>query len=119
MTTGNKLPRGVLVPAEKRYRPKIQGKWPFLLIVTGSGRAIPDARTSVTSNRYGEQAYGRSGPPSPGRDASRRARSPSRATAPLTLPRKLADLGLEFSIDFREGELDEREAVRTGALHAL
>ena len=62
MTTGNKLPRGVLVPAEKRYRPEIQGRRPFLIVATGSGKTIPDALTPVTSNRYGEQAYGRSGP---------------------------------------------------------
>src|SRR5450759_3953394 len=94
MTTGNKLPRDVLVPAEKRYRPEIQGRRPFLIVATGSGKTIPDAVTPVASNRYGEQAYGR-----------------------LTLPPKTSRAGFGVLHRLREGELDEREAVYGGADH--
>jgi hypothetical protein len=31
-------PSGVLVPAEKRYRPEIPGRRPFLIVATGSGK---------------------------------------------------------------------------------
>jgi hypothetical protein len=57
MTTGNKLLRGVPVPAEKRYRPRIRGRQPFLIVARLLVALVRRAREILRPDRQGCVKY--------------------------------------------------------------